>query len=399
MSNDSSGLSYLRTLAFFVGLFYLLLEATLSYHVWLINDYNINYYEANSSAITYSPISGYSVPQEKFRYYRSSYGVLEYTGEFRGNNWGYVDSRDFLPRSETPGKIRVAIFGDSFTNSTFLRHPWPRELERLSQSAGIPIYTMNFGMDGASVLSWRQLIIEKMTKLREYDADLYIFATTESSIRSAYVYAFTDNDKVVFGTISQSFGSAINIPETLPEKHDRWSASRILDKEQFNAGLRSARRAKEFKLVLASLLSQPRIRIPQFLEALKDKFSRNEKEVTKYTLSKALQDFLFPIRIHMDQNEIDSVVLFTPIKTSSYENLNNVLLLQGPYLFAELIGAEFHDGRQAFVNTPPHLFSQYWFNQDAHWKQTGSDHFASYVFDVLKPKLQDLQSKIQRRGN
>ena len=74
--------------------------------------------------------------------------VIEYEVEFETNDMGYVDHRDYLPRTRVPTADRYAVIGDSFTAGFHGGEPWLPRLRDDLGAAGRDIEIYNLGTGG-----------------------------------------------------------------------------------------------------------------------------------------------------------------------------------------------------------------------------------------------------------
>ena len=75
------------------------------------------------------------------------------------NSGGFISSAPEVAVERTPGRLRIAVFGGSFTQGNF-RHGWWRKLEWELRAEGIDAEVLNFGVAGYGMdqafLHWRR---------------------------------------------------------------------------------------------------------------------------------------------------------------------------------------------------------------------------------------------------
>lgn len=381
--------------AYFLLLLYLPLEGTLSYNLWLQNYDSYGIYETPAQAVTYSAESGYRWPPVELRFSRRSHGVLENVGSFRGNNWGYSDSRDFVPKQDPRKEIRVAIFGDSMTAATFLEEPWPRKLERIAKEAGFKFRAMNFSLDGITIMNWRQMIVQQLAKNPDFDADIYVFAPGLVTVHNRFIFATTDDKHLTYAEIGgKDLGYPISVPKTPPQNSVKWQHVGLVNSEQYELELRSGLRESKFESAVIRFISLNLDRTHLLLQKSLKKFTNPPKMEGRFSFSTPLKEFLFPIRTHMQSNGIESFVAFVPFKRSNFYDPTDIFEIQTAYLFSLVIGAQFIDGRTAFHSVPSSKMSEYWYQYDGHWRQKGSDLFAELIFTELRPTLEKVRREM-----
>ena len=75
------------------------------------------------------------------------------------NSGGFISSAPEVPVGRTPGRVRIALFGGSFTQGNF-HHGWWRKLETELRAGGVDAEVLNFGVAGYGMdqafLHWRR---------------------------------------------------------------------------------------------------------------------------------------------------------------------------------------------------------------------------------------------------
>jgi hypothetical protein len=142
-------------------------------------------------ASTRRHLAAYLASQESFLVYDPDTGWAPRpggrSGPFHANADGLRDERDF-PEEATPGVLRVAIFGDSYTfgDEVAFADTWGEHLEADLAARGVPAEVLNFGVSAYGMdqayLRWKQIG-------RRFHPDVVVFGLQpENALRNLNVF-------------------------------------------------------------------------------------------------------------------------------------------------------------------------------------------------------------------
>ena len=118
----------------------------------------------------YDPARGYRWIGDGVRVARIYRGVLAFDRRIRINNEGFVSRIDYRP-SRAPGTIRFAVFGDYFTDASYLPHTWVDTANEIA-AREIPqrrVEFYSFATDGAGLANWEHALRSYVFPRFEFD--------------------------------------------------------------------------------------------------------------------------------------------------------------------------------------------------------------------------------------
>ena len=336
---------------------------------WTGRGYSEWFFEESGRTVHFDPVSGYRLTQVPSRWARITSGVVEYTGTLYGNRQGFPHAHDYTVQRDPPDQRRIAVLGDSFTAARFLAVNWPDRAEQELARAGHPIELMNFSVDGGGLANWWS-VLTRLIGPQGYQLDGVVFTVFDNDLYRRFLFA---EDR---GFSSHMYGRSpgwdrADLPGSLEDAQPRLrsaAGSHIVSSAEFDAVLRGRRPASVPRPALRPVIARlvwhlmlhyfHPVPLPDHWEA---------GQIAMMT----------DIRAFLEARRIPAVVIYLPSRAG---------LLQGaPGLeratrdFSSRIGAEFWDGAQPFRALPPRRIRSDFFPYDAHWNQSGSDLFATFI--------------------
>ena len=138
-----------------------------------------------------------SVPR---RQARITGNTVEWIGTRKGNNWGYSDKDDFV-MEKNPGTLRIAVFGDSFTDAQYLDISWPDKVEEIAGESDRNLELYNFAFNGAGLGNWWYSLRFDIHS-RDWDFDAFVFAVASSDLYRGLEY---DGKRYVWEDLGRIF--------------------------------------------------------------------------------------------------------------------------------------------------------------------------------------------------
>jgi hypothetical protein len=346
-------------------------------------------YENNGTGWSYSfdPLTGFALSPVPARMATTaSNGVIESTGTIRGNNLGFPDERDFVPRPEDPDRLRVAVFGDSFTAGYYTPRPWPA----LAGDAAPHIDFLNFGVDGGGLTNWWS-VATRLLAPRDYEFDGVAFAVFGDDLFRLFSinddgYRDDPSADVYFGRVPMSLID--HLPETRNdarpylepvERYDRVST------ERFDALLRGdwhPRSRRPFRPFFANLaLGLVRGREPAEGSPDGRTFAAVHYRMMDEMGAAFAERGIPMLAIYLPWRD---ELIGGPVRFGSPEEVRE---------FARRIGADFLDGSEAFAALDREAVADCFLRYDGHFSERGMQQFAGYVAARVDEWLNRQQAK------
>ncbi|HOZ47195.1 MAG TPA: hypothetical protein PLO37_12435 [Candidatus Hydrogenedentes bacterium] len=364
--------------------------------------------EGNGGGYRFDPIRGFWLLPQPSRWARIADGRPQYVGCLRGNDQGFPDRDHVGPQRQTPGRRRIAVFGDSFTAAQFLGLNWPDRAEDLARQAGEDVQLLNLAVDGGGLVNWWS-ICTKLLDADHYELDGVVFAVYDA------MFGELDRPFALGDTCSgqRALRGYVDCAEhqSLTESFEQ-ARPYLSESEEFIVP------SNLFELALDGKwrpdLPRPwRLRLAAYACACAQQLIRTG---TLPQLFSALSTCLGnPIAYadalsHLPENIRQDISPWHPLPLSTNhlrlaEDIHAYLVKKGlPALvvviaqpmrppippstkvrqFAEVLGAQIVDGRDAFDGLDRDQIAALWLEHDGHWNQAGSDRFAAYMGEVLQ---------------
>ena len=346
--------------------------------VWLFED--------SGRTVRFDPVLGYRLTPVPSRIARITMGTVEYVGALKGNNQGFPDRDDFFPQRGSDTGARFAVFGDSYTAAPFLEENWPDRVEDLTRGMQGPPRLLNFGIDGGGLANWWSVFTGLVEK-EGYEIDGVIFAVIPGNLWRGFTVADHENQtRPMFGRVPTWDPSTF--PRTLAEAREylqpETQNARIVSTEEFDRGIELEWRPRSDKPLRPYFASK-------VYQALRRGLSREPKppapprafDSFDVYQERMIEDMARAIR----EKGIPVIVIHVPSREELLSGKRDALPPVDTRFFAQLLGAGFIDGREAFAGSSADEIRSMWFPYDAHWAQKGSDRFAEFVAGRLRRSL------------
>ena len=347
--------------------------------VWLFED--------SGRTVRFDPILGYRLLPVPSRIARITKGTVEYVGTLKGNNQGFPDRDDFAPqRASGETGPRFAVFGDSYTAAPFLEVNWPDRVEELTRGMQGPPRLLNFGIDGGGLANWWS-VFTRLVDEEGYEIDGVIFAVIPGNLWRGFTVADHENQtRPMFGRVPTWDPSTF--PHTLAEARkylqpETQNAS-IVSTAEFDRGIKLEWRPRSDKPARPYFASK-------VYQALRRGLSGEPKPPPA---PRAFDSFdVYQERMIEDmaraihKKGILAIVIHVPSREELLRGRSDALPPVDTRFFAQLLGAGFIDGGEAFAGSSDDEIRSMWFPYDAHWAQKGSDRFAEYMAGRLRRAL------------
>ena len=330
-------------------------------------------FEESGRTFHFDPIRGYRLTPLPSRVARVTKGQVEYVGVYQGNEQGFPDKDDFTVARPDDVQRRFLVFGDSFTAAQFNHRNWPDYIEARTDDRW---QLFNFSTDGAGLANWWSNYVN-IVEAEGYEYDDVIFAVFAGDLRRSFSLSeHRGYDRHMFGRVPSWEPSALPQTDAQARRYLRPSGGYILTAEEFAAALRDkrlqpSRRGLEH-LWLAS-------QVDRLLRTVLTPAERGPPGDLQPGQLALIADF----RERLEQRNVRPLVVHIPTRGEVLHGAPNPWKAE-TRAFAELLGAEFVDGSQAFAGVSPLVLQKEWFPYDGHWAQGGSDRFANYLLGILR---------------
>jgi hypothetical protein len=387
----SAVMGRMALLAFGLLLSWVALELCLNLFYWLyppeLDRFLIG--DRFEQALRFDPIRGryYTPTPNRVAYY--DHGILEYLAVQQGNSLGFPDRDEFGPRRDLPEARRVAVFGDSFTAASYLQKNWPEQVEELVPDA--PLQLLNFSLDGGGLANWWS-VLTRFVGPQQYELDGVIFAVYPGDLRRKFAFGEGRGNRFVLGGSASSWDPA-TWPATEEAARQQMVPNRVMYKispAEFDAAMRTGwqppvERRLGLKLPVA---------VQQMLPYLRAKYMEGRAHLGMDRFrgfDPGREKLIGEMGELLRQRKTPVLVVFVPSRTHLLGSWQHREALEETRAFAAALGAEFVDGSRAFQELTEEEIRAHWLRYDAHWNQRGSDRFAAFMAQVLRPWPAEVQ--------
>jgi hypothetical protein len=393
-------LLFINVLVF--GLAFITLDAGYStYRFFLADDAPNSFwlFEHPGETVRFDPQIGYSLAGTPSRVLRVTYGKTETVGYFRGNAQGFADRDDFTVKRSDDHQRRIAILGDSFSAAqSSIPLSWPDRFEDLS-ATGIerPVVLLNFSQWGAGLANWASILRNLIVK-DGYDIDEVIFAVAWDDLDRRFAL-FGELDGTVNFAYTPSWEVAAQ-PKTVEEAHALLKnhvepRSYVVSTAEFEAAMVGRwKPPSKWRLRVSTRVADL---FSERLRAFRKTSQSNDMtafDPNQLSLIEDMKRFIaehslpvtvvyIPFREELLHPESETPLEF--ISGARYADLR--VSVDRARRFAEILGAKFIDGREAFRGLSAAEVKENWFPYDGHWNQTGSNRFADFMMTRLKASV------------
>jgi len=365
----------------FLGL-YVVLELSYSTYSYFFRDASPFSYlivEHPGETVHFDRDRGFFLTETPSRMARITHGRVEYVGAFHGNAQGFADRDDFTIRRSSLSEVRIGVLGDSFTTATFepSNYPnWPSRAEDIGRAKGEPLTLLNFGLDGGGLANWASVLRNIIVK-DGYDLDGLIFAVAWDDLDRRFAM-FEQTDPNTFAYAQTPTWDVNAQPKTESEadallrKHPLRNHY-VLSPSQFDAAVSESWKPRQWR---------PRVydRAKDTAQEILDHFEKAQQPSTDFEPGQLA--LMRDIRRLADQNSLPIVVVYIPFREELLDP-HYPSRVERTRRFAEILGAQFVDGREAFRGLTTDQVRDLWFPYDGHWNHLGSGRFAQYMADSI----------------
>lgn len=365
--------------AFGVVFGYLLLEFPVTAHhgfSWAGTSFYL--FDESTKTVHFDPIRGYRLSEQGSRWGHIVNGKVEFVAWLKGNSQGFPSRTDFVPARTDASTRRIAVFGDSFSSGDYLETNWPDRTQALAEAGGEKLQLLNFSLYGAGLANWWS-ILTRLVAPQNYELDGIVFVDFHNDLERKFLVPEYHGTR-----FSWRYCPSWD-PQTYPTKIEQTSACLytselpILSDSEFEGALNKKWPPSIARWEVRPVLAK---HIADYLDLW---WRSKHKELPKPAgFDPGQARLIDDIRRFVSSRNLPVLVVFLPdedrLVQSTWES--------DPYrpqamAFAKQIGAKFVDGSGAFANMKPAEVRKYFFNNDPHWNQTGSDRFAKFMLDVI----------------
>jgi hypothetical protein len=355
---------------------YVVLETVATTIAWVRWwDTSLWLFEDSGRTWRFDAVRGYRLTSTPSRFARITQGTVEFLGTARGNAQGFPDRDDFTTRRKAGGALRIAVFGDSFTEAQYLRQNWPDRAEDLARAGGRQVELLNFAVSGGGLANWWS-VLTRLVGPDGYDLDGVIFAVYAGDLRRTFsMWEHRGGPHPLFGRTPgwdpQSFPTTLAEARPLLHEHP----GLILSTDQFQQTLQGAwpagaeRRLRPFFLTRAWRLLRRQAAsgeaLPEAPAAPTDPSrARLVEEIGHFLKARDLPALVILIP--------DRESMLSPERAPAWP-------AEEARAFAAALGAELLDSARMFQGLNDREIRAQFLPYDGHWSQAGSDRFAEFV--------------------
>jgi hypothetical protein len=369
--------------------------------------------EIRSPLYQYDPVIGSRLSPKKFRtaILRPN-GAVESTATIQGNNLGFPDASDFLPKKPAGVARRYAVFGGSYIAGLYMSRRFPDRLEELEAKSGQVVEYMNCCAEGSGLTNW-WLFITKVLEPQAYELDGIIFTVSDDNLYRGLL-AMHDSYERGWHTVYLNqirTKTAAEIPQTFNDAKpllyhvcmaDSFCPSQVFDQIQASQGDANYR-------VPRSVLTPLRPFLFWFIYCHARDYSPPHsstlfgKPAKGGNFDDMATSRIAEIRRFLESRQLPAVVIQLP-PSSERPSKFSEWIPQDTLEFANRLGVPFWDGREAYQSMSDADYAASFLENDPHWNQQGSDYFAKACFEhirqypMTKPRSLDWQPIWFRHG-
>ncbi len=356
---------------------------------WLQTEQQEYCFVDTGSPLRFDPISGYRISNTPTPLAQFADNKLVYVSEWRGNQQGFQDSKDFTAKPTDKNTYRIAIMGDSYTAAPYLKVNWPERCEMLANEEGVNLEFMNFAVDGSGIANWWS-IVTRLLEPEGYQIDALLFAVFDDNLERSFFFSQCHKGYTWCGYDPIPYGlkwDVSNWPTTPKEAmRSSYRDAALVSQERFDRALQEKRflpvrpyfakymrTTMQFVILLYRLLWEQ----PEQNQELK---SMMWEQMAKFASDRGVKVYVFRVP-HQG-------TLSYPESNAQIED------------FSIRLGADYYDGVKAFPEGKSHEeYSDYFLYKDPHWCQLGSDKFADYVYEIIASDREREYSKVLKESN
>ena len=340
--------------------------------------FNVSFF--SKGCLKNSSVFGYEYyPHKKCRYKRVLKNHVEYDNQFTTNNFGFVSSFDYQIEKKI-NSTKVAVLGYSMTEGNYIAINWPSRITEFSNGK-FELY--NFARAGYFNLNLYSLYLNLIKK---FDFDFLLMPKIGATTKQFMI--FEEREDGIYD------GLFDNIPESQVDYEQNYK-NLLNPMYKFFENKSSNLFGEKFFILNKNYLLFKKI-IRALLKKEKVKFKKGN-----LILTKKLQDYPEEFNILFGER---NVALYLWIIGDVLEEGKKVIFYQDPLKEVNFFDSQkdktyqlykwlkgiypdqifYFDGNDAFKNNEMSENKNYFFENDGHWNQKGSDIFAKHLFKFLE---------------
>jgi len=334
--------------------------------------YNISYF--SKGCIKNSFIFGYEYfPNKNCRHKRVMKGYVEYDNFFKVNNKGFVSNFDYHFSRE---KVRRAVaLGFSMTEGNYIKKNWPSRATEISKGN---LEVLNFARAGYFNLNLYSIYFNKLHK---YEFD-YLLLPKIGATEYQFMVFEEKEDGVYDGVFK-------NLPVS-QKNYDKDFSGKLSPMYSFFKSDDDFSLKKDFSILYKNLIIGKKIYSKMLTSNLVKKRGEDFRILTEFKNHPIEFDNLFGRR---------NVLLYLSIISDALRKNRKIIFYQDPLkgvkpelskkdntykLYSWLKNIKpgliyYYDGNDAFLSEGIDDTKDFFFKNDGHWNQKGSDLFAKHL--------------------
>lgn len=335
--------------------------------------------EFSQAHASFDQNSGYKWNQGKATVEKFAGEELIFRNTFKGNNYGFHSSIDFTSK-KSPNFKRWIVFGDSFTDGYFLNKNWVDQMNQMYKEDSIPTELYSFSINGGGMRNWYQIYQNIIRSKFEYDGVIFavfgndlmrdFFVLHQDAEHELYkYYIHIPNQKEVDLDLKNEVNAQLDFIPLF--KGDFIYTSKICNfilREYFNKKYQFSYKNAQSDLLHKFIKSDDSLKINeeymenkyhgnyQFLMGMIDSLKIQNKQVLLLSIPE-----LYGLKMNVSGHS-----------TQIQKELNCIANQQ------KLI---FIDGYQLLISPKKKSLDSFYFKNDGHWNQAGSDEFALQLYN------------------
>jgi hypothetical protein len=376
---------------------YLVLETLATAIAWFSWwDTSLWIFEDSGRTWRFDSVSGYRLTSTPSRFARITNGSFEFIGTARGNAQGFPDRDDFHPQRNGSGDVRIAVFGDSFTEAQYLGQNWPDRAEDLARKRGRNMELYNCAVSGGGLANWWSVLMRMIVPLG-YELDGVVFVVYPGDLERTFsMWDHRGGSRPRFGRTRgwdpSTFPATLSEAAPLMQEHP----GLILAPADFERTIQGAwpagaeRRLRPFFLTRAWRLLRGRGGPAQ--DDLAHQWP-NRADPAKARLIADIAQFL-------KTRGLPALVIHVPERSLLLDpSVSHYRPIEEARVFAASIGAEFVDSTSLYSSMTKREIRRQFLPYDGHWSQEGSDRFAEFVVLQLLDRFPERFHDSQDEGS
>lgn len=127
------------------------------------------------------------------------------------NTEGWNSSKPYYDTARTTGRLRIAVVGDSYVHAAYVNNKdaFPERLERMLRRDGLDVEVLRFGMDGAPLSQYLQMLRREVVN---YTPDLVIVPLIHNDFDEIYRFLKTRYESSFMKVRQDEAGHFVEVP-------------------------------------------------------------------------------------------------------------------------------------------------------------------------------------------